>query len=76
MFWVIFVVGLVVIGIFALVATGAFGELKSDNSLDSDAPYDANQRIPLVLFGYQKSRVDKVIQDFQAEIDSLKSKKK
>ena len=76
MFWVIFVVGLVVIGIFALVATGAFGELKSDNSLDTDAPYDSNQRIPLVLFGYQKSRVDKVIQELQAEINSLKSKKK
>jgi hypothetical protein len=76
MFWVIFVVGLVVIGVFALVATGAMGELKSDDSLDSDAPFNSDQRIPLVLFGYQKGRVDKIIKELQTEIESLKSKKK
>lgn len=76
MFWAIFIVGLIAIGVFALVATGAMGELKSDDSLESDAPFDSNQRIPLVLFGYQKSRVDKIINDLKSEIESLKGKKK
>ncbi len=76
MYWVIFIVGLAVIGIFALTATGAFSELKTDDSLESDAPYDSNQRIPLVLFGYQRSRVDKIIGDLQTEIESLRTKKK
>ena len=76
MFWVIFLVGLAVIAIFALAATGALGELKSDDSLDTASPYESGQRIPQTLFGYQKSRVDRIIADFQCEIDSLKSKKK
>ena len=33
-FWVIFLVGLVVICIFALAATGAFGELKAESDED------------------------------------------
>jgi hypothetical protein len=76
MYWVIFLVGLAVIAIFALAATGALGELKSDDSLDTQAPYESGQRIPQSLFGYQQSRVDRIIADLQSEIDSLKSKKK
>jgi hypothetical protein len=74
-FWLIFVVGLVVIGVFALAATGALGELKSDDSLETNAPFEEGQRIPLTLFGYQKTRVDQVISDLEAEIAVLKSKK-
>jgi len=75
-YWVIFLVGLAVIAIFALAATGALGELKSDDSLDTQAPYESGQRIPLSLFGYQKTRVDRIISDLQTEIDLLKTKKK
>ena len=76
MYWVIFIVGLVVIGVFSLAATGALGELKPDESLDSAAPYDSRQRIPTVLFGYSKARVDNVIAELEAEVASLKAKKK
>jgi hypothetical protein len=74
-FWLIFVVGLVVIGVFALAATGALGELKSDDSFETNASFEEGQRIPLTLFGYQKTRVDRVISDLEAEIAVLKSKK-
>jgi hypothetical protein len=74
-FWLIFAVGLVVIGVFALAATGALGELKDDVSLETNAPFESGQRIPSTLFGYQKTRVDQVISDLEAEIVVLKSKK-
>ena len=74
-FWLIFIVGLVVIGVFALAATGALGELKSDDSFETNASFEEGQRIPLTLFGYQKTRVDRVISDLEAEIAVLKSKK-
>jgi hypothetical protein len=76
MYWLIFLVGLVVIAVFALAATGALGELKADESLETSATYEAGQRIPLSLFGYQKTRVDRIISDLQTEIDLLKTRKK
>ncbi len=76
MFWVIFLIGLGVIGVFALAATGSFGELKNDESLETKSEYVAGQRIPFTLFGYKKSRVDEVISQLQFEIESLKKGKK
>lgn len=76
MYWVFFLVGLAVIGIFALAAIGALGELKADDSLHTDSKYEPGQRIPFQFFGYQKQRVDAIIAQLQTENDILEKKKK
>lgn len=76
MYLLFFTLGLVVIGVFALAAIGAFGELKADQSIESDADFATGQRIPIELFGYKKKRVNKIISDLETEIANLKTKKK
>lgn len=76
MYWVFFLVGLAVIGVFALAAIGALGELNADDSLHTDSNYEPGQRIPFQLFGYQKQRVDAIISQLQTEKVTLEKKKK
>lgn len=76
MFWVFFLLGLVVIGVIALAATGALGQLEEQDDLETQIAYAQGQRIPLALFGYRKSRVEQVINELQSEIESLKRSKK
>lgn len=76
MLWVFIVAGLAVIGIFALAATGALGQLDEQNDLETNASFIEGQRIPLSLFGYRKSRVDQVINELQSEINALKKAKR
>jgi hypothetical protein len=76
MFWMFFLVGLAVIGVLALAATGALGQIEDQDDFDTQATYVNGQRVPLALFGYRKSRVDQVISEMQTEINSLKKVQK
>ena len=75
MLWVFILVGLAVIGVFALAATGALGQLEETDEFENQNPHLKGERIPLALFGYRKSRVDRVISDLENEIETLKQTK-
>ncbi|MEY2634784.1 MAG: hypothetical protein RIS75_724 [Actinomycetota bacterium] len=78
MSWILWLLGLAVIAFTALAATGAFGEMESENELISQVPLDpekvADIAIPLSFIGYRKDVVDHIIEDLTQQVAQLKSK--
>jgi len=67
--WVLWIVGIGLIAVFALAATGALGELRAEDDFDPQLPrvnaaLDPSQRrIPLALFGYRRDVVDTLLDE-------------
>jgi len=72
MSWILWVVGVVVIGVFAFAAVGAFGQVEQEEVLDSDVQYKPGMKLPLSVLGYRKDVVDRLLEN--AYRDSLQHK--
>jgi hypothetical protein len=62
MSWVLWLLGVVVIAIFALVAVGAFGQISDEEVFNSDVEYRPGMKLPLSLLGYRKDVVDALLE--------------
>lgn len=72
MSWILWVVGVLVIGVFAFAAVGAFGHVEPEDVLDADVQYKPGMKLPLSVLGYRKDVVDRLLED--AYRDSLQQK--
>jgi hypothetical protein len=72
MSWILWLLGLVVVGVFALVAVGAFAQVDDEEVLDSEVRYQPGMKLPLSVFGYRKDVVDQLLEN--AYRDSLNKK--
>ena len=72
MSWVLWVVGVLVIGVFAFAAVGAFGQIEQEEVLDANLRYKPGMKLPLSVLGYRKDVVDSLLEN--AYRDSLQQK--
>jgi hypothetical protein len=62
MSWILWLLGVVIIAIFALVAVGASGQISDEEVLDSDVEFRPGMKLPLSLLGYRKDVVDALLE--------------
>jgi hypothetical protein len=68
MYWALILAGLAIVAIFALAATGAFGEQKVEDDWENpDLTNLIDLNLPIALFGYRRSTVDSLLQQLEAE---------
>jgi hypothetical protein len=78
MAWILWLVGLTIIALTALAATGTFGSMADENELIPQQPVDPTQlselSIPLSILGYRRDVVDSLLEDLQQQINELRNK--
>ena len=72
MSWILWVVGVLVIAVFAFAAVGAFGQVEHEEMLDADVRYKPGMKLPLSVLGYRKDVVDRLLEN--AYRDSIQHK--
>ncbi|MEN9922566.1 MAG: hypothetical protein RIS09_80 [Actinomycetota bacterium] len=72
MSWILWLLGVVVIAVFSLVAIGAFGQIADEEILDENVEYKPGMKLPLSVLGYRKDVVDRLLE--RAYNDNLRNK--
>lgn len=72
MSWILWVVGILVIAVFAFAAVGAFGQVVQEEVLDENLQYKPGMKLPRSVLGYRKDVVDRLLEN--AYRDSIQHK--
>ena len=75
-YWVLIILALAVVVIFALAAMGVFGQTEVEDDWQNPDLSDLTKvNLPIALFGYRRSTVDAIFEQLQSRNKAESSEK-